>query len=121
MPAALKWFVDGAVAWYASKDLKRNAPEKVKAFSRRYFEEQDRLAGFLREECTLAPALVQPTRDVVEAFKQWAVRTGEESVAVSQLPALMRAKGFGKKVVRGVWGQLNCYVGLALKEDLYTL
>lgn len=30
------WMVKGVVMWYASKDLKRNAPKKVQAFNRDY-------------------------------------------------------------------------------------
>jgi phage/plasmid-associated DNA primase len=50
----LRWLVAGAVAWYATRDLKRNAPEKVKEFGRRYFQQQDKIASFIQERCVVS-------------------------------------------------------------------
>ena len=36
------WLVKGAVAWYATQDLKRNAPFKVKDLTRSYWEKETR-------------------------------------------------------------------------------
>ncbi len=114
LPAALKWLVDGAVAWYASRDLKRNAPEKVKAFSRRYFDEQDKIGLFLRERCRVGAGLRQPSAALLAAFNEWAGRDGQ--VSDKQLPSLLRAKGFEKKHVRVGGGKCMCYEGLSLTD-----
>ena len=39
--AFLKWLVDGAVAWYNSKDLKKNVPLRVRECTTAYFNDQD--------------------------------------------------------------------------------
>ncbi len=115
LPAALKWLVDGSVAWYTSRDLKRNAPEKVKAFSRRYFDEQDKIGQFLRERCKVAPGLRQPSAALLSAFNEWAGRDGQ--VSEKMLPAMLRAKGFDKKRMRVGDAILTCFEGLELVND----
>ncbi len=49
----LSWLVQGAVAWYAAKDLRRAAPAKIKACTSRYMSAQDKLASFDNAECAL--------------------------------------------------------------------
>jgi len=39
------------VRWYAQGGIKRDAPERVKAFSRNYLVEQDLFASFIRDRC----------------------------------------------------------------------
>ena len=67
----LRWLVDGAVAWYKSKDLKRNAPAKVTDFSRKYFEEQDRLTAFLRARCVLGEEHEIATSFFLTEYNRW--------------------------------------------------
>ena len=109
----LKWLVDGAVAWYAAKDLKKNAPAKVKEFSRKYFEEQDRLACFLREWCVIGPDLVISTSAFLETYNRHTALSSSEK----WMSSAMRVKGFDKKRVRSAYGNVNSFVGVGLIQD----
>jgi P4 family phage/plasmid primase-like protien len=114
LPGVLKWLVDGAVRWYSTKDLRRSAPFKVRDFSRAYLEEQDALAGFLRDSCEVNVGSSVPSIALLDAFnsqqdeaRQWGPK---------QLAAAMRAKGFEKKLVRQPAGPCQSYVGVRLTE-----
>ena len=109
----LKWLVDGAVAWYAAKDLKKNAPAEVKEFSRKYFEEQDRLACFLRECCVIGPDLVISTSAFLETYNRHTALSSSEK----WMSSAMRVKGFDKKRVRSAYGNVNSFVGVGLIQD----
>lgn len=100
LPGVLKWLVDGAVAWYASKDLRRNAPCKVLEFSRRYLLEQDRLAAFIDERCLVAPGQSVSTQLFLEAYSAFLGGTKNGAVNSKLLIPAMRLKGFEKKLAR---------------------
>ncbi len=114
----LRWLVAGAVAWYGSKDLKRNAPAKVKEFSRQYFDEQDRLATFIRERCTVAPELFVPTCDFAAEFSRWC-DDGAPPQDARRLTPAMKNKGFvakPRRVARS--GVTRCYFGLSVAAEV---
>ena len=113
----LRWLVDGAVAWYASKDLKRNAPAKVREFSRKYFEEQDRLAAFLRERCVLGDEHKVATSAFLAVYNGWAKDNGGSPLTEKAMPASMRAKGFQAKTARSKYGNKNSYIGVDILVD----
>lgn len=90
----LKWLVDGAVEWYKTQDLKRNAPPKVKEFGNSYFEEQDVLACFIKEMCDVTdPNAKVKTSDFLEAFNHWSTERQHDP---KTLAAAMKTKGFEK-------------------------
>ncbi|PNH01551.1 putative helicase [Tetrabaena socialis] len=110
----LKWFVEGAVAWYASPDLKRSAPLKVREFSRRYFEDQDKLACFIRDHCRQGTDLKTPTAAFLQSFQeQMGVR-----LTASDIATAMANKGFEKKKakVAGFASSIQCFVGIEVIE-----
>ena len=108
------WLVKGAVAWYAAQDLKRNAPLKVKEFSRGYLEEQDRLMMFIKECCTTNQGDRVSTVDLIEAFRDWS----EENVTSRWFVPAMAKKGFAKKTLRLKGVQTKCFDGITLRSDL---
>lgn len=90
----LKWLVDGAVEWYKTQDLKRNAPPQVKEFGNSYFEEQDVLACFIKEMCDVTdPNAKVRTSDFLEAFNHWSTERQHDP---KTLAAAMKTKGFDK-------------------------
>ena len=107
-PAVLKWFVDGAVAWYASKNLKRDAPAKVREFSQRYFREQDKLASFIAEHCEIGDGFRVATVDFVDAFNS----AMGERWSSTKMGAKMQDKGFEKKKARVGSGSTQCFIGI---------
>ena len=111
----LRWLVDGAVAWYASKDLKRNAPAKVKEFSRQYFDEQDRLSSFIRERCVVGPELFVPTADFAAELSRWCDGAPQDP---KKLTPAMKNKGFLVKPKRvAASGLMRCYFGVGLSDE----
>ena len=108
---------DGAVAWYASKDLKRAAPVKVTEFSRKYFEEQDKVAGFIRDRCTIASDLRVSSAEMLAEYNRWAGKSFE--LSDKTLPPLLANRGISKKYARPGRGMppCVCYIGIALQSD----
>ena len=110
----LRYLVVGAVAWYASKDLKRNAPAQVKEFSRKYFEEQDRLAMFVREQCIVSDDSFVPTQDFLRELNAWSDGSPMDS---KKVVSAMKNKGFLVQTKRVLHrGTPRCYVGLRLLD-----
>lgn len=114
---ALKWLVDGAVLWYASKDLKKNAPPEVKEFTRAYLLEQDLLLQFITQGCDIGPDNHVTTRDFLGAFNDW-MPPGERAKDHKQVASAMQIKGFAKKVIREGDKTPNCFLGIALKTRI---
>ncbi|PNH02251.1 putative helicase [Tetrabaena socialis] len=112
--AVLKWFVEGAVAWYASPDLKKTAPLKVRDFSRRYFEDQDKLACFIRDRCRTGSDLKTPTSVFLQSFQEHAgVRLSSRELAT-----VMGHKGFLKKFSRWSGGAgVQCFMQIAVLNE----
>jgi phage/plasmid-associated DNA primase len=117
MPALLKWLVDGAVQWYkdnaAKTSLRKNAPAKVKEFSRAYLEEQDCLQVFISDKCIIDPNAKTITADFLYAFNTWSEDVKYNS---KTLVAAMKRKGFEKKSLR-VDGEIErCFAGIRFKD-----
>lgn len=110
--AFLKWIVEGAVSWYATKDLKRNAPDSVKDFTRKYLDEQDSVAGFLAQLCRIGNDLKVGSLALLAAYNKFAP---DHQLTSSDFNAKMKAKGFIKKVVRIEGELMQGFVGLSLK------
>jgi P4 family phage/plasmid primase-like protien len=111
----LKWFVDGAVAWYANKNLKDGAPAKVKEFSKKYFEDQDVIGSFVETMCDVGnPEARVSSRVFIAALADWG---SGQRITERVLADWMKRKGFVKK--KAVYGNTNCqcYFGISLKED----
>jgi putative DNA primase/helicase len=71
MDVVFAWMVQGAVKWYASKDLKRNAPGKVKAYTRQYLDEMDKVKIFINEHCEFGRHFKVLQRDLGNKFEMW--------------------------------------------------
>jgi P4 family phage/plasmid primase-like protien len=112
----LTWLVKGAVAWYATKDLKRNAPDKVKEFSKKYFEEQDRLGKFIKESFKVGEGELVSAEKFFELWKSYGAGTLSKP---SDIVKAMEAKGFTKSRTRLgplCRNPISCYHGLSIIE-----
>ena len=114
----LRWLVEGAVAWYATKDLKRNAPAKVKEVSRKYFEDQDRVSSFVRDRCEIGEGLLVPTTALYDALLEWCKNNNKPAVAADALAKSLKEKGIEKKKARyrGYVTSAQCFVGMSNRE-----
>lgn len=116
MEGLLRWLVIGAVSWYATQDLKRNAPLKVKEFSKRYFEEQDRLASFIREHCVLGDDKLMPTSMFLSKYNEWARDNGACAMDKRKLAENMREKGFTIATKRIHDMTPRCFLGIDIDD-----
>ena len=75
LPGILAWVVEGARLWHAHK-LK--PPRAVLDASAEYRQEQDHVAEFLAERCTLDPAARQSLPALYQAYKAWCHDAGRD-------------------------------------------
>jgi putative DNA primase/helicase len=120
----LTWLVQGAVAWYSTRDLRRGAPDPVRETTSSYLDEQDRLAAFLRERCETGDPGDADYRvssaALREAYGEYVRESGAgERVTDKTFAASMRAKGFDRKLSRlpGGANPMSCYLGLRLLDS----
>ena len=117
LQGVFKWFVDGAVEYYATRNLKQNAPSEVLLFTNAYMLEQDLVQQFLEQRCEVRPGDKVGTAVFMSAFNNWVASTIEEKRAparASDLAASMQAKGFVK---RSMWinnFKVNGYDGVSI-------
>ena len=117
----LKWLVDGAVKWYAARDLKRNAPPQVKEAIAEYFKEQDTFGEFLSTYCSVVEGEKVPASELLESYRVWASENGADSrVDAKQLSSWMRLKGFEKKYTRVGNRACQCFIGLHLRHPVFS-
>jgi len=110
LPGVFNWLVQGSVKWYASQDLKKNAPKKVKDFGRSYLEEQDKMKMFINECCEVKASNRVSTIDLLDAFMEW---SGDHCTSKWLVPE-MKKKGFEKKGLRLNGIQTKCFDGISL-------
>lgn len=113
----LNWLVKGAVMWYATKSLKRDAPTKVRDFCRAYFEDQDAVASFLRERCVFDPDARVASSDLLVEYNEWAERTDNKKMNAKSLASNMLRKGVIKKQMRLGGCNCQCYSGITLNAS----
>jgi putative DNA primase/helicase len=75
LPGILTWVVEGARLWHAQK-LK--PPRAVLDASAEYRQEQDHVAEFLAERCTLDPAARESLPALYQAYKAWCHDAGRD-------------------------------------------
>ena len=73
-----------------------SAPAKVKE----YFDEQDRVARFLKEACVVSPDGRAASADVIDAYLNWAARNDAPELDPWKLAKSLQTKGFAKKTMR---------------------
>ncbi len=111
--ALFAWLVEGSVAWYRRPGtLKRDAPAKVRAFTKAYLEEQDRVQSFLAEHCEFGDGKRVSSMDLFYRYQD----ATNEQVTNKWFHAQMKSKGFIKKRVTISGDYVNGYDGLMLKE-----
>ena len=115
----LAWLVRGAKMWYEKPNLKRDAPLKVRDASNKYFFEQDKLAQFMSESCSIGPSYIVKSSDLRDAFNSW--NDDEKSVSSKEFVKLMRFKGFEKEVSKMNGVACNCFKGLGLSCSYFPI
>lgn len=103
--------MEGAVSWYATKDLKRNAPDSVKEFTRQYLNEQDSVARFIAQGCRLGSSLKVGSVALLADYNDFAP---DHRLSSTDFNAKMKTKGYIKRKVRIDGAIIQGFSGLCL-------
>lgn len=111
LPGILAWAVAGCLDWQRGG---LREPEKVRAATAAYREEQDVLAAFLADCCIDGPAYQVTATDLYGAYKTWCEETGVKPESQRRLAPRLRERGYtdGEREATGTRRKL--WRGLAL-------
>lgn len=108
-PGILAWAIEGAAKWYDSGLL---IPESVQTSSKDYMAEQDDLALWVDECCTVGDGLKTKSSELFQSFDVWKRRNGENAGSNKNFSQRLERK-FTKSKSDGVM----VFKGLALKPE----
>ena len=74
LPGILNWALRGCLEWQRDG---LSPPDEVRAATERYREEQDPLADFITERCSLDARAVTASAELFKAYEDWAEVSGE--------------------------------------------
>lgn len=87
-PAILRWMIDGCLAWQRGG---LNPPERVRAATAAYFENQDVLAEWRAERCETGPGFWEPPTRLFASWREYAKAAeypvGQQSGFVDRMEA----------------------------------
>jgi hypothetical protein len=93
----------------------------VKAFSRAYFSEQDKLAGFVQQRCERDASFTVSSSDFMYELNEWLSEDSSPKMSSKSIAASMSRKGYAKKQTWTNGKNLMSFVGIRLKnEDLFV-
>lgn len=88
--AILNWALEGCRSWQRDG---LQVPDRVKAYTEEYREENDPLRDFFEERCTFSATGTVTRKDLRHAYGQWAQANGEHVVHPKTLASALRARG----------------------------
>lgn len=117
LPAFFRWLVVGAVEWYKRKDLKKGAPEAVKAYTQKYLTSQDKIQEFIDKCCEVGKDHFFPYRDFIREYEEF---TQGEKLNAKILKSMLESKGYlyKSRMIDNV--KHRGYEGIKLKEEAGT-
>ena len=120
--ALFAWAVEGAVAWYTKRDqgsLKSTAPPKVREFTRKYFDEQDLVAMFLKEHCDFGADMRVSSSELYAEFLASAEGVSRATHSDKWFSKQLVGRGFVKKLMRvpGYMNAVQAFDGFCVKAQ----
>jgi putative DNA primase/helicase len=106
--AILAWALAGCLSWQRDGLA---IPTRVRAYTDEYRSENDPVASFLRDACTIDTAEATPRSAMRSAYQQWAFVNGEPALTPKELVAALRRHGVHE---RGKVGGERAWQGVAL-------
>ncbi|OZD30824.1 hypothetical protein CH252_40645 [Rhodococcus sp. 06-1477-1B] len=88
-PAILAWLVDGAMAWFAERDVPM--PLTVRADTATWREETDVVMAYARDHLIFDPNAKVLTRDLYDGFNLWLESAGKIKLSEATLTARLEA------------------------------
>ena len=98
LPGILAWAVAGCLDWQRGG---LREPDRVRAATAAYREEQDVLAAFLADCCLDGPSYQVTATDLYGAYKSWCEETGVKPESQRRLAPRLRERGYTDKDARG--------------------
>ncbi|PHQ68332.1 MAG: hypothetical protein COB97_09955 [Paracoccus sp.] len=104
-PAILRWCIDGALDW---QHQGLNVPSSIADASAAYFDEEDTVGQFLRDETIAEPGVFVGAEQLILQFNIWSERQGLSPWAQRTLIKELRQRGFengksnGRRGLRGL-------------------
>jgi putative DNA primase/helicase len=108
LPGVLAWCVQGCLDWQRDG---LTLPDKVRAATNSYRDEEDQVARFIVERCEMHRDLRVRAGDLYAAYKSWAERGGEEAMSQRKFGERL-SQTYERQASNGIW-----YVGLRLRTD----
>ena len=110
----LNWALEGLKDWLANG---LQPPPEVTEATEAYRAEMDIVGLFVQDACVLDPKAVTPSKELYEAFKEWANENGYEPFGQTAFGRRLAAKGFqhGRAYVDG--RLRRCWFGIRLRTQ----
>jgi len=87
----LAWAVEGCLQWQ-KKGL--GEPAVVDAATAAYREEMDYIGTFIKDRCIVAEGRKIPSGELYGAYREWAERSGEDTLTAKTFSLRLKARGF---------------------------
>jgi putative DNA primase/helicase len=113
LPGVLNWALEGCAEWQHS-GLGKSA--KIQAATGAYFADNDRLAPFLAERCTLAPGNRVARAALRSAYEVWCSREGEHPINPKDFGEQLRQRDVRDAKVRVAGESVRGWEGIGLIE-----
>jgi putative DNA primase/helicase len=95
----LAWAIEGCREW---QRIGLAAPERVRAATDEYLDQQDVLGLWMEEAAVVGPNEIARRGDLYKSFKRWAEESGEYVLPQKRFVAALESRGFKGSLVRGI-------------------
>lgn len=106
----LQWAIEGCLEW---QRIGLKPPAAVLAATAEYLEQQDNIAAWIEERCTLVKGISARRGDLYKSYKEWAEEAGEFALPQKRWISAMEHRGFKDYLSQGTYR----YTGIGLKTD----
>jgi putative DNA primase/helicase len=111
LPGILSWAVRGCLEW---REVGLGVPAAVRGATNDYRAEEDVVAGFVVDCCTLEPTARVFARDLYPAYTQWCEANGEKPLSQREVGKRLKDRGLDhKRGTGGAWA----WFGIGLKSQ----
>lgn len=105
----LQWAIEGCLEW---QRIGLKPPAAVLAATAEYLEQQDNIAAWIEERCTVVKGISARRGDLYKSYKEWAEEAGEYALPQKRWISAMEHRGFKDYLSQGTYR----YTGIGLKS-----
>jgi putative DNA primase/helicase len=118
LPGILNWAIAGCLDWQRHG---LGEPPEVRVATADYRDEMDTLGEFLADCCVLNREARTSSRDLYDAYRQWATDSGERVVPQRRFSVWMENRGKQAGFAKVHTREGKCWQGIALAYSLQNL